>query len=67
MSQGCQSRSSGPFSPVQLLIMILRYAILNIAYRNNLEKGESLSQAEKGTLQVGMRLSPIKIPMDQKL
>ena len=58
MSQGCQSRSSGPFFPVQLLKMILRCAMINIAHRNTLEEGESRPQAEKGTLQVGMRLSP---------
>ena len=38
--------------------MTLRYAIINIAYRNTLEEGESRLQVEKGTLQVGMRLFP---------
>src|SRR6266567_6220737 len=67
MSQGCQSRSSGPFFPVQLLIRVLRCAILIIAHHNTLEEGESRPQVEKGTLQVGMRLPPIKVPTDQKL
>jgi hypothetical protein len=41
MSQGCQSRSSGPFFPVQLLIRVLRCAIVIIAHRNTLEERES--------------------------
>ncbi len=31
------------------------------------EEGESRIQAENGTLQVGMRLSPIKVPPDEQL
>ena len=30
------------------------------------KKGRAAPQAEEGTLQVGIRLSPIKVPPDQK-